>query len=109
MTDKLWTLTAPEGTQFSARSPQGCLALEIETRGEQRAGLGLSDVLDEGTSLEGVLVGLGFIAGALTRPELFTALAESLQCDGGLRPGHLVFVRDTLTRVLQLAGIEPLE
>jgi hypothetical protein len=69
---------------------------------------GVRAMTREGTTFEEVLLALGFAAGGLTRPALFTALAESLQNQQGLAPGHIVFLRDTLTRALQLAGVEPL-
>jgi len=46
-----------------------------------------------------------FVAGDFTKPEVFIALVEDIQ-NRGIDPMHIVFLRDTLTRALQLAGIE---
>jgi hypothetical protein len=54
-----------------------------------------------------ILISMGFTAGALSRPENFMALVASLQ-GGELDRGYVVFLRDTLTRALQLAGAEPM-
>jgi len=56
-------------------------------------------------SFESLLLSMGYVTGALTRPSMFTALVESLR-NGGLESGHVVFLRDTLTRALRLAGVE---
>lgn len=59
------------------------------------------------TSFERIVFALGLAAGGLSLPANFMTLAKHLQ-DGTLNPGHVVYLRDTLTCALQLAGVEPL-
>jgi hypothetical protein len=55
--------------------------------------------------LHEALLALGFVAGTISRPEVFAALTETIR-DGTLHQGHVVFLRDRLTLALQEAGVE---
>ena len=59
------------------------------------------------TLFEGFVLAMGCVTGGLTHPAIFMTFVEDLQ-DGNVRSDAIVFVRDALTRALQLAGVEPL-
>lgn len=61
---------------------------------------------DEHT-LARALLSMGYVAGSLSAPAIFMTLVEHLQ-NGELEPDYVVFLRDTLTRALQLSGVEPM-
>jgi hypothetical protein len=64
--------------------------------------------MTQGATFEEVLVAMGFVAGGLMQSAVFAALVESIQ-HRGIDPSHVIFLRDTLTRALQLAGVEPIQ